>query len=658
MRIRGLSKIFCVSILLFVGSVHSTAQQDPAFNRIKELAKEFTRESAFFQHPDMLRENIEHLMRQYDVTEQDIIHYLRTHSLEGGVWPPSLLAWQIALLMEFDSVHEEFCRMLFEGEWKRNDKRGTICSQISENRLAGEKLSQTLLPYLQQANLIKFRTYSPLDLLFAHPIPEAVPIFRTLLIGKDTYSLDARKAAESLAKLQTAQAFTALAEALAERPSYPAAAAIASYGDDAIKFLAKAPPPIGLSGLEHLATPLAVEAAEELCNWDDPNSVNSLMRVKFAAGEPYRTEALLEALNSDSEYRIETALGTIQSARCDTCFGEKIKKEVTRHALLGNNRISRDAVYVLQGWHRVRHFREKQLGTIWGDETGGISIGVVECSYSSRRFIYCDMILRNESGTPLRLRLQPELWQAILPDDSPLQIKSYQSSARTTVWLEPGKETATRAGFQAELTDQDVQHVSLRLKLTVRAEDYRGPIGWVGSVITPEIHMAVPPRQDKISNFHRTETLDGDMLSYWIAFLARGRESGHLGEHCSISVYYSEDVPRSLMLQNNAINPNRIDKPMRIWLAIPGDLLVLQPQEVSSICSYLLKDGNFIDPIQYFDNHGKYMPRAEIVLQTPTRAVGWGQFHFKKDFWEGWCEVMDEILQPRLKKARKQLELE
>jgi hypothetical protein len=244
------------------------------------------------------------------------------------------------------------------------------------------------------------------------------------------------------------------------------------------------------------------------------------------------------------------------------------------------------------------------------------------------------VFLRNDSEETVKLTVAKGMLHLVAPDGSPIV---EEAGSRPLSWrIEPEKVSSRNIPLCVQPIPYEFgRKLRFRLQMTARREDYRFPGGWTGTLVTPPFELSVPP------------PLDNENVDHWRALLRAAEESGRLPEGASIDVFYSEDVPHSAVLRGCHIEGNGV------WLALPKEVLELRPDEVSAICSLLLEDDNFLDPIHYLDGFGKYMPVARLELQSASRRAEWGECHFKKEFWAGWREVLHEILAPRLDEARR-----
>jgi len=612
------------------------AEEDAACRRAEELLKE-TRTLSFIGRE---KENVALLMREHEVTAEDLIYF--AENCDKSLFLTATEAWKVAILSGSETACEAFATKLIEGQW--SDGRSGRLYFLTAEMIVSPELCRALLRRLEGVPVRKYSRdqLCAFDYLCECSFEEAVPLIRRFILGHmsrhqtESYVCDAIK---SLGKLRSENSLEALREAWLNRRREHGilcalAIAIGSHGDAGVRALQETPEESYVFlGLEYAATPLAVEVAEQLCDRESINSLCDLLRVKVAAGDPFRTKALLEALKAGG-WLTEQALQMIGGSHV---FAEEVREEVRRLALT-EGRTATYAVRVLSRWEG--HRRERQNVT-WAEPVGALAVGAGTCAYSDGRDnrIECEIFFRNDSEETVKLTVVQGMLHLVAPDGSPIV---EEGESRQLSWrLEPGTVSVRHIQLRVQpIPYEGVRELRFRLRMIARPEDYRFPDGWVGTLVTPPFELSVPA------------PLDNEDLDHWRALLQAGKESGRLPDGGLIDVFYSEDVPHSAALRGSHIEGKGI------WLALPKDLLEVRPEEVSSVCSFLLEDDNFLDPIKYLDGFGKYMPRAEIKLHSASRRAEWGECHFKKEFWAGWRKDVHKILAPRLDEARRRVGLQ
>ena len=601
----------------------------------------------FGTHPELDQEMVAYFAKAEGLSEADLLNVAR------GL-PSRKEFWQIVLTTGAPASQAEaarlFVRMAFEtGSLESLSMAGAF---VVAEHVGSEEMSSAVLRYLEKAAVTGAnddRRKVALDIIAEKPSKDAVPFLRDCLMHMDSYH--GIYAAKGLERVGTPEALKALEEsavALEQKGNRGSLSSIApalgSYGDAGVEALRrlyavqKRPSYLNL-GLERAATPLAVRVAEELNDPKDINSRCDLLRIRVAAGEPFRTPALEAAL--DEPAVVGEALNRLGSLRASP--SDAIRRKVLRMALGDPSGIAPRAMEVLRRW-KYDEDKERALRNVaWGEPVGGLALGAGTAACEWGMFVYCFIHLKNDSQRPFRVVLSQSVLALVPQPGSALEPeRSGQDGYKHYHYLKSGGIDLTDWSFRVKPPPFDGRRpAKFTVRLSVQAQDYKGPAGWVGTVGSPEFEVIMPPPRDEKD------------LAHWRAFLASAAKDGAVPDGGMIR--WVKTGGNSLSPSEFTIRGNRVEADGR-WLAVPDELRALTPEDIKGIALFLLEGDRFANAIERHEGGiGKYMPRAEIALESATKRAGWGGFHFKKDAAEGWSQLAEGLRAPRLRQAQKLL---
>ncbi len=448
------------------------------------------------------------------------------------------------------------------------------------------------------------------------------------------------------------------------------AKAVGRYGDAGVKAIRPLirPGDIGsqrFRTLEHAATPLAVRAAEDLHAADREEGRIALLRVKVAAGEPFRTEGLLAALDDPSR--------KVVSAAVEQVIGGSVWGSYDPwHPVPPERRVSRVSLDVLAKlrymalsrepaarWEPLRSLPEIELPPpdgpraqeepyAWGEPVNGLAVGVrrprFDGSSPENAHVSLDIALRSLAQRPIRVWLSLAKWHLVPAPGGPLAAKNYTYSfAEGRAVVRPRDTVRVGGSFWATvLRREDPLVTSLRVELRVPDDPDIHP-EWAGTVTSGPVELRAPSAND---------TSD---LAHWRAFLTEAFKEGRLPEGGRISLGTHPGGP---VAPGSGVAIGCGDRIASdgLWRALPADLLRLSPEETRRVCRFLLDGDRFAHAI-FSDNEyrGKYPPRAHLWLQSATKWACWGGVTLTEPFDAGWMELMESLLAPRAVEARRRL---
>jgi len=612
--------------------VEPPGAQPPLEARLRALSEAWPDPTQY--SPEISAARARFLLKRHDVTEDEALGVLRL------TWKDSHV-WQVLLLGGTDRVETEFARRFFAPDDGNTLERSGCASGATS-----PELTRALLPYLKDLDGRDERHRRAVELIAEHATEEVVPVLRAAVLRFSDFEMTC--AAKGLGRVKSSASLAALEEAWFGREGSnhgyreALAEAIGAHGDAGVEALRRI---AGIkkdcyifSGLRRAASPAAVALAEELCDPTDINERWDLMRVKLAAGEPFRTRALVEAMEEEGQGFLSEALSRIDDLEPTAEIMTLVKR-----IALGTGVAAGRAQRTLSLW---RYRRENGTGAVvaWGEPADGMVLGLIRADYRARdadtAWLECHVALKSIGVKALLVT--DGHWQLVVPEGSELQAlpredpdyrRDFQFTEGSTVVSVAVKPVPFREGRPP---------LAFRLRREVRAEDYPNLAGWTGHLETPAIRVTVAP----------TLVQDPQDLAHWREFLSAGAREGSLPPTGVIAwSQHGGRVNGGLTVQGTQAAGRGA------WLALPDDLLTLKPEEVKRLCEYLLEGDRFAHAVVMDapPARNKYPPHAMLRVQSPTRWAEWRRYSFTEEASTGLDQLEQEFLAPRLAEARRRL---
>lgn len=658
-----------VAVLICLCAQSEAAEEvDPPPN-IARLAKELP--SARWEYA---RPRVQYLLRKHEVKEEDLLAFVQNmgkdqrYSRQQETW-----LWSIVLLTGNRRSMEAFVDRVLGA----SDSSRWHVLTAAATYAGSEELSRVLCEKVESVNKTPERRARAgtvgwaVETISKHPVPEAIPLLRSYVIDGKEGKMRC-DAAMALGRLESPEALKALEEAWVEArgdhiPDFfllrSLATAIAEYGDQGLKAFAR----IAAGekshgyicyGLQLAGTPAAVRLAERLCDTTDVKSRAYLLGVKVAAGEPYRTAALLDALEKDDSSSIR--MSVIGLCRDIEHPPAELKAAICRMALGHTDWLAYRAIGCLSSWAHREQREGKEV--TWAEPVNGLALGLEASTYRTtdqEATLTCHVQVKNVLTEALLLESGDNCWILTVPG-SPVFAAKAESGGGGLWPISPGGIRRLALRFPlAGAPFRELEPLTARLLFQVDDRNYEelgqfegvGLQQWTGKLRTPEF----------AASFELP--LANEDLDHWRQMLAEGRDKGRLPEGASIAwrgsltwrMRYTIRFPtrpdrlavRSGMLEGN-----------NICYALPEDLLSLEPGEVKRLCRLLLEDdlfANMVRPWPSRRGRSGYPYRAEFRLTSGTRRGVWSGRWSTFAATGALRAFQRELLGPRIEEARRRL---
>ena len=589
---------------------------------------------------DLCKQRLQFLMKKNDLSIDSI-----QQSLKTSPYFDHEKLWRIALASGSKTVSVEFAKYYFSPPQPKEEiSRREFCASGA----ASAELTEALLPYLESAADEQFNSdhfRRALEIVAKCPSPNSIPV---LVRGAKSPTDSYRRQffIEALGRIQSPAALCELEKLWRDAPGEHTTlcaivSAISTYGDaGADVFERVGDASYATWGLQAIATPKAVILAEKLCKSDNINDRADVIRVKIAAGEPYRTSALIEALADGapaflSESALECLCQTVQVPTPEQFA------LVRRAALFESKDISGKAINALENWK----YCAQSKNVLWSEPVDGLSIGVRPAEYKDIEIqddvsaaVSCLVFFKNTTTKSLLLDCTENTWR-LEPGGS------FESASNAIITSKYAGEFAPDIGYPVchTLSVKPVgfdnrQPLKFRLRLKITADDYPDLPGGTGTIVSPEMSVAVPP------------PVDTKNLAHWRTMLDDLSQTGILRPGMQLGWSASGTFLTSFRISNSCVEANGV------WNALPDDMKHLSEDEIKSIARFLRSDDNFANSISYYNGGmGKYPPHASLWLESETRRAKWEQYSFKQPFAQGLHKIERALFLPRLHEARKRM---
>lgn len=600
------------------------------------------------------------LMERHRVSEQDLLDHVSVERFDA-------VAWFCLLTIASPEATATFAELVLDpkAEARRREEISRLLSRVGDHGIASQALSRALVPladriYPWDSRWARETQLEALRLIARQPVPEALSLYTTCLYHHRR-GYDLRPIIEGLGRLQTPEALKELEQYWLKgtdesRGSDALAKAIASYGDDGVRVLrrirAQSKPSWRnvLHGLRHAATPLAVQVVRQFRDDSTADARRMVFAVELAAGEPYRTPAVIAGLKNPTFqenilFRLTRSGLNDGAERASLMAIPQVDRFVRRLALSEGHPLSYRAGSALAIW---RYDRQRAREPIrWLPPARGLALGTGQANYDAlsgdHATVRVTVHLRNHLPRPLHIAFPREGCRLVVPDGWAVE-GAYPPSTVWLPFLAAGQAERVSVAFRVKAVPFDGRRPApMRLAVTIEPRHYEIIEGWTGTATFPPVEVVVPP------------PLDSADLDHWRAFLAQGAREGRLSKHGEIHLDRTGHGASARHRLNLVVRGNRVSSRTG-WSAIPDDLLELRPDEVRRICAFLLEDDRFAHAIEPFSGHyGKYMPSARIHLESETKRAGWSGVSYTDAFRKGVGEIIDAMWAPRVREARRRL---